>query len=191
MSNKTICGMTYEDYVIAMEEFHGGRSPGMLVGGLMIDLALRELGPTPYLNMVTETRLCVPDAVQITTPCTMGNGYLQVLDWGIFGVTAYDRMELIGVRVGLAYDCMKQYPLINSWFDRAARVGEMPAFNDLAVEVMAAGDTLLTSRKVTVKKALKESKRFTTGFCPDCGDSYPLNHGPKCPACQGQAYYVY
>lgn len=189
MSDTKICGIDFEEYLIAMEEFHGARSPGMLVGGLMIDLALRELGPSPYLNVVTETRLCVSDAVQLATPCTMGNGYLQVLNWGIFAITAYDRKTLDGVRVGLDYERMKQYPMINSWFDRSARAGEMPVFDDIAVEALEAGEKILISRKVKVKQALKETKRFETGYCPDCGDSYPLNHGAKCPACQGQAYY--
>ncbi len=50
----------------------------------MVDLALRKLGPTPHLNMVAETIVCLPDAVQLLTSCTMGNGFLQVLDWSPF-----------------------------------------------------------------------------------------------------------
>jgi formylmethanofuran dehydrogenase subunit E len=60
-----------------MEEFHGYRSPGLVVGGMMVDTALRELGSTPYLHVVTETVVCLPDAVQLLTPCTVGNGLLK------------------------------------------------------------------------------------------------------------------
>ena len=51
--------------------------------------------------MVTETVVCLPDAVQLLTPCTIGNGFLQILDWGKFALTGYDRETLAGVRVWL------------------------------------------------------------------------------------------
>ena len=49
MSNPVICGVDFDDFVISMEEFHGYRSPGILLGGLMIEASLDELGDTPYL----------------------------------------------------------------------------------------------------------------------------------------------
>jgi len=87
VKNILICGIPYDEFSIQMEEFHGYRSPGILLGGLMLDAGLREVGPTPYLNVVSETVVCLPDAVQLLTPCTFGNGFLQVLDWGKFAVT--------------------------------------------------------------------------------------------------------
>jgi hypothetical protein len=55
MKVASVCGVEYEALLIQMEEFHGYRSPGILLGGLMLDAALKKLGPTPYLNVVSET----------------------------------------------------------------------------------------------------------------------------------------
>jgi formylmethanofuran dehydrogenase subunit E len=121
MSDTIICGVAYEDFVIRMEEFHGYRSPGILLGALMVEAALEEVGTTPYLNVVSETIVCLPDAVQLLTPCTIGNGFLQVLDWGKFALTAYDCKTLAGVRAWLNYDALAGYPLIHSWFDRSSK----------------------------------------------------------------------
>lgn len=190
MSPGDICGLSPEDFFIRMEEFHGARSPGMLVGGLMIDTALAELGPAPYINVVTETVVCLPDAVQLLTPCTMGNGFLQVLDWGKFALTAYDRQSLAGVRVWLDPEVVTGYPLIRRWFERSPQGGDKPAFDQLAPEIIAAGRSILVWRPVRLHRALKESSRVATGRCPRCGESYALRLGPTCPACQGEAYYL-
>ena len=121
MSGTLICDIPYEDFVVRMEEFHGFRSPGILLGALMVEAALKEVGTTPYLNMVTETIVCLPDAVQLLTPCTIGNGFLQVLDWGKFALTAYDRKTLTGIRVWLNYDALAGYPEIYGWFERSPK----------------------------------------------------------------------
>ena len=186
-----ICGMNLPDLLIRMEEFHGYRSPGLLLGGVMLDAAQRELGPTPYLNVVTETVVCLPDAVQLLTPCTMGNGFLQVLDWGKFALTSYDRMTLSGVRVWLRADALNGFPLIRHWFDRSNRPPEKPPFDELASEIMKAGESLTNQRPVRLHRALKEAARVPTGRCPECGEFYALRLGPTCPACSTEAYYDY
>ena len=96
----SICGIAVDDLVLKIEEFHGYRSPGILMGSRMIETALQELGETPYLNLVSETVVCLPDAVPLLTGCTMGNGFFQILGWGKFAVTAYDRTTLEGVASG-------------------------------------------------------------------------------------------
>ena len=191
MSHTVICGVRYEDFVIRMEEFHGYRSPGILLGALMVEAALKEAGITPYLNVVTETIVCLPDAVQLLTPCTIGNGFLQVLDWGKFALTAYDRKTLAGIRVWLIYDALAGYPLIHGWFERSSKTKEKPAFEQLAPEILKAGSNLIALRSVRLHQALKNSQPVPTGRCPDCGESYPLHFGAVCAACGGQAYYQY
>jgi formylmethanofuran dehydrogenase subunit E len=187
----TICGMNLSDFLIRMEEFHGYRSPGLLLGSVMLDVALRELGQTPYLNVVTETVVCLPDAVQLLTPCTIGNGFLQVLDWGKFALTSYDRITRSGVRVWFRADVLNDFPLIRHWFDRSNRPPEKPPFEELASEIMRAGETLVNQRRVRLHRPLKEAERIPTGRCPQCGEFYALRLGPACPACRGEGYYDY
>jgi formylmethanofuran dehydrogenase subunit E len=188
MSDTLICAVAYEDFVIRMEEFHGYRSPGILLGALMVEAALKEGGTAPYLNVVTETIVCLPDAVQLLTPCTIGNGFLQILDWGKFALTAYDRKTLAGVRVWLDHDALTSYPLIHSWFERSLKTREKPAFEQLAPEILKAGADLIAHRPVRLHQALKSAQHVPTGRCPRCRESYPLHFGAACPSCAGQAY---
>ena len=189
MQNVEICGIDLDDYLIRMEEFHGYRSPGMLLGGFMIDCALETHGPTPYLNVVVETVVCLPDAVQLLTPCTFGNGFMQVLDWGKFALTAYDRKSLAGVRVWLDQDKLSGYPFIRSWFERTGQPREKPPFEDLAQEMLTARSVLIHQQAVRLQRSLKDTEHVPTGLCTGCGESYPLRFGKACPACLGQAYY--
>jgi len=174
-----------------MEEFHGYKSPGLLLGGLMVDVAQERLEPTPYINFVTETVVCLPDAVQLLTPCTIGNGFLQILDWGKFALTSYDRFTLLGVRVWLNPDALDNYPTIDRWFDRSNRSTEKPPFEELSSEILKARADLLNYKPVGLHRALKDSQRVPTGPCPGCGEFYPLRLGSTCPACGGESYYVY
>ena len=190
MQHLEICGIGLDDYLIRMEEFHGYRSPGMLLGGFMIDRGLAQLGPTPYLNLVVETVVCLPDAVQLLTPCTYGNGFMQVLDWGKFAITAYDRESLAGVRVWLDQDKLSGYPSIRSWFERTGRPREKPPFDELAQEILIARSELIHHQTVRLLRSLKEARPVPTGRCPGCDESYPLRFGKTCPACSGQAYYL-
>jgi formylmethanofuran dehydrogenase subunit E len=190
MPEPIICGISLNEYLVRMEEFHGYRSPGLLLGGMMLDVALRKLGTTPYLNIVTETVVCLPDAVQLLTPCTIGNGFLQVFDWGKFALTCYDRITLLGVRAWLDPEAVSGYPLIRRWFERSASPAQKPPFEKLAREILDGGPDLLNHRPVKLNRALKDSEPVPTGRCPDCGEPYPLRLGPVCPACRGEAYYV-
>ena len=184
-----LCGIALEDYIYSIEEFHGARSPGMLMGGMLLDRALNELGPTPYLNVVCETVVCLPDAVQLLTNCTIGNGYLQVLDWGKFALCAYDRTTLNGSRVWLDLNEIGKHQVIREWFQRTGKPRVKPPFEQIAEAFLNSGAGLVRSRAVKLHKALKDEAKVITGACPQCGESYPLRQGDRCLACQGQAYY--
>lgn len=188
-SDICILGEPVEDFFVRMEEFHGYRSPGILVGSLMLEADLQRIGHVPYLNVVTETVVCLPDAVQLLTPCTYGNGFLQVLDWGKFALTAYDRDSLDGARAWLNHDLLTDYPLINSWFERTGHKREKPPFSELAEEILSTGPELIRCQEVKLLHPLKNRRPMPTGRCSKCGESYTLHHGSRCPACQGKSYY--
>jgi len=40
-----------------------------------------HIGPGSEADAIVETLRCLPDAVQLFTPCSLGNGWMRVLDW--------------------------------------------------------------------------------------------------------------
>ncbi len=67
----------------------------------MVDLAQEPIGPGIEADAFVEPCHCLPDAVQLFTPCTYGNGWTKVLDWGKFALSLYDKKILAGFRVWL------------------------------------------------------------------------------------------
>ena len=190
MTTASVCDMELPDFIIEMEEFHGGRSPGMLVGAFLLDAALKRLGDPKELVVMAETINCLPDAVQILTPCTVGNGMLQVFTWGKFAITAFDKASKKGVRAWLVAQAVPGRPVVNQWFNRPDPEKGMPPFDELAADFLGGLDDLIDTTEVTMaEKSLVDYHPKTTGICPDCQESYPTSFGEKCPACQGQAYY--
>ncbi|BEQ14556.1 FmdE family protein [Desulfoferula mesophila] len=183
-----ICGMPREDYLIRLEEFHGHISPGTVMGGFLVDAAWKTLGDTPYMNVVVETVVCLPDAVQALTPCTLGNGFLQVLDWGKFALTIYDRVTLQGARAWVSAEGIEEFPLVADWYLRRAE-GKKVEKIEVVKQIMAGGHGLVRSQVVTMKAPLKETEHVPTTACPSCGEYHPSRQGGVCPACAGQAYY--
>jgi len=72
----TICDHTYDQYLDMVRAFHKHIAPGVVLGGLMVDLAYRSFPQGDIFDTISETRSCVPDAIQILTPCPVGNGWL-------------------------------------------------------------------------------------------------------------------
>jgi len=190
MENHSVCGMDLKNYLIEMEEFHGGRSPGMLVGAVLLDAAMAKMKNTRELGVVAETINCLPDAVQLLTPCTVGNGWLRIFNWSKFAITAYDRMNFKGVRAWLVAEAIPDWPAVHQWFNRPDPLKGMPPFDELAESFLAGRHALVdTSETLILDNKLTDDRPKETGLCPDCRESYPLSWGDRCPACQGMAYY--
>ncbi len=81
----------FDDYLSLVKAFHGNVAPGLVIGGFMVDLARRRLPEGLLFDAICETRNCLPDAVQLLTPCTIGNGWLKVINLGRFAVNLYDK----------------------------------------------------------------------------------------------------
>ncbi len=189
MGTETICGIDFEQFVIDMEAFHGARAPGIVVGGLMLEEALKTVGETPDLAVVVETFNCLPDAVQMLTPCTIGNGGLRVYDWGKFALTAYNRVSLKGVRTCIREEAVIQSPVINQWFNPTGPRSGLPEFEPLAREFIRARSDLFSVDDVRINLMVDDGGKKKTGLCPVCGESYLLRCGSPCSACRGKGYY--
>jgi hypothetical protein len=119
-----ICTYSYEEYLHLVKSFHGTLAPGLLIGGFMVDLAMKHLPEGEFFDAVCETPVCLPDAVQILTPCTIGNGWLSVVSFGKFAITLYEKYGGRGVRVYLDTGKLNQWPEIRDWYLKKKKKNE-------------------------------------------------------------------
>jgi len=184
----TICGKTYEEFYNAIERFHGWKAPGVVIGGFMVDLAQSHLPPDVEADAIVETVHCLPDAVQLFTPCTYGNGWMKVIDWDKFALTLYDKKTLEGVRVWLDIEKSRRFPDIYNWYMRLAPKGDLP-LDLLLKSIEEAGRDMLSYAFVRVVQYHGKLKKGKIEVCAQCGEAYPTRQGECCLTCQGKGYY--
>jgi formylmethanofuran dehydrogenase subunit E len=181
---------TMEEYLQQLKSFHGSMAPGLIIGGAMVKLALRTLPKDKLYDAICETPLCLPDAIQLLTPCTIGNGWLTVLNFGRFAITLYDKYSGVGVRVYLDSIKLKKYPEVNSWYFKLKPKSEQD-FQLLIAQIVEAEEQILTLQNVRVQpESLRRKKIGPVADCPQCGECYPVRDGLSCRACQGESPYV-
>ena len=165
-------------------EFHGYLSPGLALGIIMVDLAMELLGPSCNLiDAVVETKACIPDAVQLMTSCTYGNGWMRVKDWDKMAITLYDKDRLDGIRVSVNLEELKKYPLIFRWYMRCKRVDKEKVTQDI---ILAYRD-LLAWQKVIVMPYKRHRAPFS--ICTLCGETYTDSDSNLCMRCGGGDNY--
>ena len=179
-----------EEYLQRLESFHGYLAPGLTIGWSMVNLALRSLPEEELFNALCETPACLPDAIQLLTPCTIGNGRLTVLNIGRFALTLYEIHGGAGVRAYLDSAKLKEYPEINVWFFKLKPKHEQD-FHLLTSQILEAEEQIVTIQRVRVQPAsFRKEKLGPVADCPRCGESYPVKDGISCRACQGESPYV-
>ncbi|MFP5239836.1 MAG: FmdE family protein, partial [Acidobacteriota bacterium] len=185
LKDRLICGLSRGEYVERITWFHNYAAPGLLVGGFMVDAARRRLPEGTLFEAACETTSCLPDAVQLFTPCTVGNGWLRVLDLGRYALTLYDKYTGEGFRAHLDPALLGPYPEIAGWFLKRRPKAEQDT-EALANEIFEAGESILTVRRVQVSAAyLGKSHKGAIAVCPACGEAYPAKHGGLCKGCLG------
>ena len=180
---------SYEEYVQLVISFHGAAAPGLLIGGFIVDMALKNLPEGEFFDAICETPVCLPDSVQLLTPCTVGNGWLTIFNFGKFAVTLYDKKSGNGVRVYLDMEKLKNWSEVNSWFLKLKTKKEQD--HDLLMsQIKEAGHSMLSMQRVrVVPDEIARKKMGPSVICPLCGESYPVMHGNKCKGCNGESPY--
>ena len=187
---ETILSYSYEDYVEKVRTFHGYPAPGVLIGGFMVDLAIKNLPEGILYDALCETQTCLPDAIQVLTPCTFGNGWLKVLPMSLFALSLYDKYTGEGVRVFLDVEKMEPWQEIRNWFLKLKTKKEQDT-ERLFKEIREAGHDILSVRKVKLQPGFIEQKhKGKITFCPQCGEPYPAQDGDLCLSCQGGNPYL-
>ena len=185
-----ICTYSYEEYLQLVKSFQGTLAPGLLIGGFMVDLAMKHLPEGELFDAVCETPVCLPDAVQILTPCTIGNGWLSIVPFGKFAVTLYEKYSGKGVRVFLDTKKLEVWPEVSGWYFKKKKKRDQDS-DLLMAQIKEAGHSLLGIQQVQVETdKIRRKKMGPSGICPVCGEAYPTRDGDQCLSCQGDTPYT-
>ncbi|OPY89538.1 MAG: FmdE, Molybdenum formylmethanofuran dehydrogenase operon [Syntrophaceae bacterium PtaU1.Bin231] len=181
---------SYEEYLRLIQSFHGNPAPGLIIGGFMVDVALKSLPEGEFFDAICETPVCLPDAVQLLTPCTIGNGWLTILNFGRFAITLYEKYGGAGVRVYLDTSKLARYPEIHAWYFKLKPKKEQDK-EALMNQIREAGEKLFGIERVRVNpESLRRKKMGPVAVCSRCGEAYPARDGDCCKACQGESPYL-
>ncbi len=182
---------SFEEYIDKVRSFHGSIAPGMLAGGIMVDIAQNNLPEGELFDVICESGHCLPDAVQLLTPCTIGNGWLKIVNTSRYALTFYNKYSGDGIRVYLDADKLSAWPEVRSWFLREKPKHEQ-SLEGIIREFKEAGPELFGTRLVQVKPEYvlnKKKKKPPIAICPSCKEAYSSDLGDICPACQGKTPY--
>ena len=183
-----LCGRDLTKCLRMIEKFHGWKAPGLVLGLFMVDLAQELIGIDMEADAIVETRHCLPDAIQLFTPCTVGNGWMKILDWDKFALSLYDRRERNGYRVWFDLVKARRFPNLYKWFMRLVPKKELPL--DVLLEtILSAGRSVLSSQAIYVTAYYQRRKKSGISVCPVCAESFASAQGETCWSCQGNNYY--
>jgi formylmethanofuran dehydrogenase subunit E len=184
-------GETYafETFLEAVRRFHGHVAPGLVLGGKMVHVAMSGLPPGILYDALCETANCLPDAIQMLTPCTIGNGWLRVEPLGRFALALFDKSTGRGLRASLDAGRLEAWPEVAAWFFKLKGKADQDA-DLLMQQIRDAGDGIVRLQPIQVKPEILGKRSLgPRRICEGCGDSYPAKHGMVCRACQGCTPY--
>ncbi len=140
---------SFEEYLEQIKSFHGHVAPGVVIGGKMTDMALTSLPQGILFDAICETGNCLPDAIQLLTPCTVGNGWLKIVPLARFGLALYDKYEGRGIRIALDTEKLKTWSEISAWFFKLKPKSEQNSVL-LMEQIREAGDDLFQKQEVEI-----------------------------------------
>ncbi len=180
----------FENFIHIVESFHGYVAPGVILGGFMVNHAKSFIPEGVLFNAICETTTCLPDTIQLLTPCTTGNGRLKVFNLGRFALTLYDKEKGDGFRVFIVSQKIEEYSEIMTWFFKLKPKTEQN-MELLITQIKEAGETLCGINPIQVRpEFLKKATRGEIVNCPCCHEAYPAKDGEVCRGCQGESPYI-
>jgi formylmethanofuran dehydrogenase subunit E len=189
-SKKPIGNHSYEEFKGMATMFHNYPAPGLMLGGYMVERAKEFIPEGTLYEVLAETPWCLPDAVQLLTPCTMGNGWLKVVNLGRYAVTLYDKHSGEGVRVSIDPKKLEPYDELRTWLYKLKPKSEQDT-QRLQDQIARAGASICKVESVVVTdRTMAKRHKGAIGDCRVCGEPYPLKHGAICRACQGASPYA-
>lgn len=182
-------GYSFAEFLEMARNFHSFPAPGLLMGGYMVQKARAELEPETLFEAVVETRKCLPDAIQLLTPCSTGNGWMRVMHLGRFALSLYDKYTGQGRRVRIVPERLEEWPEIRDWLFKRKPKHQQDT-EQLLARIGQAGEAYMASEGVRVPpRLLGKRSEGEIGICQVCGEAYPVKDGGICRGCQGESPY--
>ncbi len=187
----SITSYTVEEYIKIIKGFHGFVAPGLLIGGFMVDYALKNLPAGDFFDAISETNNCLPDAIQLLTPCTIGNGWLKIMNFSRYALSLYEKKDGSGVRIFVDSKKVEDWDEIKNWFFKLKTKKEQD-YELLIKQIKDAGAGLCSMKKIKVKSGLLDRKHHGSKVtnCTSCGEAFKPKDGLICPACLGENPYA-
>jgi formylmethanofuran dehydrogenase subunit E len=191
MSEKGNVGQyTFDEYLDLIGRFHSYPAPGLIVGGYMVEMAKRHMPEGVLYDAISEAASCLPDAIQLLTPCTAGNGWLKIVNLDRYALSLFNKYTGEGVRVFLDVGKLDAYDEIRSWYLKLKTKKEQDS-DKLRRQMREAGESVLTLQAVkAAPQFIGKTSKGAIAVCPLCGEAFPKAHGAICKGCQGEAPYV-
>jgi formylmethanofuran dehydrogenase subunit E len=180
---------TFSEFKELARSFHGYPAPGLLIGGYMVEAVKHKIPEGTLFEALVETPKCLPDAVQLLTLCSTGNGWMRVNNLGRYAVSLYDKFSFDGWRAAIDLEKLETFPEIKAWFLKETPKQEQDT-DKLFAEIEKAGDQYLTITPVHIRPQYQKKKPSRSiVVCPVCNEAYPKNDGAICRGCQGENPY--
>lgn len=181
---------SFDEYIHLVKSFHGHIAPGMVIGGIMVDTALNNTPEGEFFDALCETENCLPDAVQLLTPCTVGNGWLRIVNFGRYAVTLFEKYGGEGVRIYLDPSTLDAWPAIKEWFFKLKPKKDQDS-ETLYEQIRQAGAGVCKIQNVRIHPRFMEKRsKGSTIICPVCGEAYPSKDGEICRGCGNEKPYT-
>lgn len=180
---------TREEFLNQVNLFHCYTSPGVIIGGIMITIAMEQLPEGISFNVICETSSCMPDSVQLLTPCTVGNGRLRIVNMGRYAVSLFDKQNGNGIRIYIDLEKLQPWDEIKAWLLKLKTKREQDS-EKLQKQIWEAGRDIYSFYPIQIKPVyLAKQSKGSIGICKVCGEAYPVADGGVCLGCQGEAPY--
>jgi formylmethanofuran dehydrogenase subunit E len=178
-----------EEFLKRVISFHGYVAPGVIIGGIMVSIAMERIPKGVLFDAICETSSCLPDSIQLLTPCTVGNGWLRIINLGHYALSLYDKYKGDGVRIYLDLGKLQSWDEIQAWLLKLKTKKEQHE-ERLQEQIWRAGRDIYTLHPVRIKpQYLIEHSKGPIGVCSVCGEAYPVKDGTICLGCQGGSPY--
>ncbi len=180
---------SFDEFADAVTRFHGYPAPGVLMGFHMVEAAKRRLPEGVLYDAICETSWCLPDAVQMLTPCTVGNGWLRILYLGLYAVSLFDKYTGRGVRVYLDTEKLSRWDAVADWYLKRRPKHEQRS-DRIREQIRSEGHRMFSLEPIQVRADhLVKRSEGPIRVCPRCREAYPAKHGDACRQCGGDSPY--